>query len=190
MAQTDEALLEHEISRAGAVTSAFHGRPVEWVRDVTEQYVFRPVHALLGELRCVWVLSGGRYVPIRFKASRPHLGVTADATSLYVLGGDQDVSLLALGLAPESAKDRLVFGPLARIEYFTYKNFHNFEPVIYSHDFGSVEDGNRALMEPWQVALLDRQGRGPVPVLGYDFLNQRFAIEGGAYTVRPEGIVF
>lgn len=176
-----------EIERAKKVTEEFHGRPVKWVKDVADQYVFRPVHARLGELRELWVGDHEQAAPIKFGFKRPALGVTPDCRSLYVLGGQQTFDVAGAGLVE---KDRVIVGPLVRVVYFTTKDFHDFEPTLYVHDFGVLEDGNEELLEPWQKDQVDEDGFGPLPALSYDLLNERFSIDGGAYSVRREGIVF
>lgn len=187
MSQTHDAA----IAAAARISEEFHGRDVKWVRNVQDQYVFRPVHARLGELRCLWLAPegtpAGKGRPIRFTKDRPSLAVTTDRRTLYILGGDQ--SLIVPGDGP-AVKDRVPVGPLIAVEYFTSKDFHDFEPTIYYHEFGSTEDGSEDLLEEWQEALVDDEGRGPVPMLSYDTLNQHFSIDGGAYSVRREGIVF
>lgn len=181
-----------EIKRAEALSEDFHGRPIEWRKlDIPDSETVRLVHAHLGELRGLWVADeSGGFLPIRFSKDRPSLSVTPDRRSLYVLGGNQEINFRALGFPREAIKDRMVFGELARVEYFTSKDFHNFEPKIYCHDFGSLEDGNEELLADWQREQVDEDGHGPRPVLTYDVLNSRFLIEGGAYTVLREGIVF
>jgi hypothetical protein len=177
------------VERAADISREFHGREIRWQRDVEEQYVFRPVHALLGKLEALWIdAGGGKAFPVRFNR-KTWLAVTTDRRSLYCLGGEQELDVSALGLPAEAVKDRMVIGTVVRVEYYTRKDFHNFEPTVYVHDFGVKDRDHEGLLEPWQEALVDERGNAPKPVLIYDVLNERFELAGGAYFVRREGIV-
>jgi hypothetical protein len=182
-----------DIAAAGRVFESFHGSPVKWVENVESHYVFRPTHAKLGELLEIWLAVPGEETkgqPIFFSAPRPILAATPDARTLYILGGDQRIDWRALGVDEAAVKDETTLGEVARIVYHTRKAFDGLKPQGYGHDFGSIADGNGPLLAPWQKRLVDRRGKGPRPWLVYDALNEAFKLVGGAYSVRPEGIVF
>jgi hypothetical protein len=170
----------------------FHGREVKWVENVVSHYVFRPEHAVCGELRELW-LAGDREgvaVPLTFTAPRPSLVVTPDARTLYIVGGDQSMDWRAAGIDERAVKDEMALGEVVQIAYLTDKAFHSFAPTIYVHDFGDTSDGSGDLLAPWQRRQMRPDGTGPRPLLVFDGLNEALKLVGGAYSVRPEGIVF
>jgi hypothetical protein len=95
------------------------------------------------------------------------VGTTGDGGQLYFVGGDQEIDLRGAGFT--LPKDHICLGHCVYIVYFTSKDFHNFEPSEYKHDFGD-EGGER-------------------PVGGYDVLSHRLYLIGGDYRVKREGIV-
>ncbi len=92
---------------------------------------------------------------------------TPDGSNIYFLNGDQSIDLHALDV--ESDKDMVEIGPCSYISYKTEKGFHDFEPIVYYHEFGEED--------------------GILPILAYDRLNKALFLLGGNYRVRPEGIV-
>lgn len=93
-----------------------------------------------------------------------------DANSLYFVGGDQSVDLESLGFTEdEYIKDLMVLGTIEQVTYLTQKHFDNFEDISYYHALG--EDS------------------GEKPVLLYDPISCLLSVAGGAYSIRPEGIV-
>lgn len=92
---------------------------------------------------------------------------TPDGQNIYFVGGDQKINLADLDIGGE--KDFIELGPCVYICYHTTKDFHDFAPIDYFHEFGE-EDGIR-------------------PMLAYDRLNQKLFLMGGNYHVKREGIV-
>jgi hypothetical protein len=174
-------LIERAVERAAKVTEDFHGRRIKWVRDVDEPYSFRAVHAVLGRMVAIRFMFRGEVKEVNGFDKNTMLVTVPEATSLYILGGDQTIDLAALGLEP--AKDDVYLGEAASIVYFTRKGFHDFEPTEYEHAFGEV-DRRPDLLESWQ-----RRRQGERPHLRYDALSRRLHLVGGAYTVHPEGII-
>jgi len=155
-----------ELQAAAKLSEKFHGRPATKVRTVESLEYTPDVLADLGGLVELHVATprGGRLLPFN-KGVR--LACTPDGLQLYIVGGDQELDLEALGL-PDRANVEI--GELARVVYDTRKGFHNFERTHYVHDMGEARGGRR-------------------PTLGYDALNHQLFIVGGTYIVRPEGIV-
>lgn len=152
---------------AAALSEQFHGRPVEQVTAVAETVTERRELAELGRLVELVVARDGKAWSLKFENSDVRLASTPEGTQLYLVGGDQQVDLAALGLRPD--RDHIVLGELLAVVYHTSKAFHDFEPTDYEHRFG--EDS------------------GIRPLLCYDVLNRALYIVGGNYRVRPEGIV-
>lgn len=90
-------------------------------------------------------------------------------SQIYFIGGDQSIDLAAIGLENGTAKDHLMIGPCQYIAYFTSKDFHDFKPSEYEHQFG--------------------EETGELPFLGYDVRNQRVYLIGGEYRVERPGII-
>ncbi len=158
-----------EAAAAQAMTEQFHGRPMRQVREVAERYETPTQLADLGRLvqLVVW-LDEDRPVELRFRGN-VRVACTGDGGSMYFVGGDQRLDLEAIGRAEYLPKNHVRIGEVETIVYFTSKDFHDFEPMEYEHEFG--EEG------------------GELPELAYDSLNQKLYLIGGSYTVRREGIV-
>lgn len=92
---------------------------------------------------------------------------TTDGENIYFVGGDQRVDLDALEIGGE--KDMVELGSCGYICYHTKKDFHDFEPIDYFHEFG--------------------EENGIKPILAYDRLNRKLFLMGGDYRVKREGIV-
>jgi hypothetical protein len=92
---------------------------------------------------------------------------TPDGENIYFVGGDQKIDLGNLDIGGD--KDMVELGPCVYICYHTTKDFHDFTPIDYFHEFGE-EDGIQ-------------------PMLAYDRLNQKLFLMGGNYQVKREGIV-
>jgi hypothetical protein len=152
---------------AAALSEQFHGRPVRKVREIVETFDEPIDLADLGRLVELQVLDGRHVRPMEFRAG-VRVGCTPDGGQIYFVGGDQEISLEALGLAKWLPKDHVTIGPVAKIAYHTSKVFHDFEPSDYEHDFG--------------------EERGLLPLLHYDVRNKKLYLTGGSYQVRPEGI--
>ncbi len=155
-------------AQAARLSELFHGRPAHEIRDYIEEVSERAVLAKLGrlmELRAA--TEDGDYVGLKPR------GVQAccspDGGQIYFVGGDQAIDLAAIGVTKQLPKDHVVIGECDYIEYHTTKDFHDFEPVDYHHQFG--------------------EETGELPTLCYDVLNQKLYLAGGAYKVKREGIV-
>lgn len=164
------------IQAAAEMNEAFHGRPANKVVTVEQDEYDRPVLSDLGRLRELAVRIGthaarryaGAKTVLPFYGTTTRVTCDPGGTNLYFVGGDQTLDLASVGLE-DTGKDVVVIGTCTDIVYSTRKGFHGFEKVDYTHRFG--EDG------------------GTPPTLAYSTLNRRFILQGGSYTVRPEGIV-
>ena len=180
--QTDSA-----IDQAAKLTAKFHGRGARKITDSVDSIAFRETFSALGALTSLRVESARGIVDLGFGKSAPRVMCSPDGLQLYFLDGDQRISLDAVGLPREAARDMVTIGTLKRIVYLTRKGFHDFEPIDYKHDFGTTS-GRADLIRSWQRALARSSFR--FPSLVYDGLNERLLVTGGAYVVRREGIVF
>lgn len=152
---------------AAALSEKFHGRPVRKVTEL-EIAVDEPVDlADLGRLEELQILDGKYVRPLEFTRG-VRLACTPDGGQLYFVEGDQEIDLKKLGLDKYLPKDHVTIGPVAKIAYFTSKDFHNFEPSTYEHEFG--------------------EEKGKLPILHYDVRNKLLYLTDGSYEVRPEGI--
>ncbi|MCU1284475.1 MAG: hypothetical protein JWO13_825 [Acidobacteriales bacterium] len=146
----------------------FHGKTATKITEYLGAIVGENNFAQLGQL--VKLIIDSQYeieFPERGR-DKVILASNPKGDQLYIIGGDQNVDSL---LKPGEAKsDKLVdLGELTNIEYFTRKKFDSFQPVTYVHELGE-ETGVR-------------------PRLKYDPINKQLHIAGGAYKVKPEGIV-
>jgi hypothetical protein len=161
----------------------FHGKPSTEVIEVLEAEgisadVVAKVAAMvppddytgLGDLSELQILTPkGEPVSIAFSGKeRPRLCCNPDGTQLYFVGGNQDVGELvkrgaSLGFA------LVDLGECFQVEYVTRKRFDGFQLVNYYHEFGE-ETGER-------------------PRLLWSPAHRKLYLVGGAYSIRPEGIV-
>jgi hypothetical protein len=145
---------EYEIPAAHPTDLADLGRLIElsvWV-DEDDLQDFRPTSGNV-RVACVPVRVAGELI----------------GSQIYFIGGDQAVNLDPLGLADPVLKDHVMIGPCQYIAYHTSKDFHDFKPVDYEHQFG--------------------EETGSLPYLGYDTRNKRIYLIGGAYQVKRPGIL-
>ena len=160
---------QNSMSGAKAMFEQFHGKPAGRIIDYEQVYRYPDKFAEIGlplrELRFD-LDTHNRDFPLS-DFGRCQVVTTPDGTNIYFLGGDQKIDFDALNIS--SDKDFVELGPCTYIEYHTVKGFHDFEPTDYRHRFGE-EDGVQ-------------------PVLAYDRRNHTLFLIGGAYRVRPEGIV-
>jgi hypothetical protein len=91
-----------------------------------------------------------------------------EGTQLYFIGGNQDVAELARAGA-DIGFAMVDLGECIYLEYRTRKAMDKFQAVNYYHELGE-ETGER-------------------PHLLYSTAHKRLYLVGGAYTVKPEGIV-
>ena len=99
----------------------------------------------------------------------PDLAAEPGGTQLYLVGGNQNIDRSLDKLPIDATKDMLDLGFAYQIEYFTRKEFDNFQPVTYYHDLG--------------------EETGESPRVVYDRVKRRIHLVGGAYKVKPEGVV-
>lgn len=99
----------------------------------------------------------------------PDLAADPGGQQLFIIRGSQNLDAALPTLPVETGKQKIDLGILYQVEYFTQKKFDNFQPVTYYHDLGE-ETGER-------------------PRAVYDRNEKRIHIVGGAYKVKPEGIV-
>lgn len=152
----------------------FHGRSPHRVTDTglaTADYDGHPELAQLGKLVSLTIGGSDWRKKIQWGSREaPDLAATPNGKQLYIVGGVQnfDSSLERLPTKQLSA-GRVLVGSAYQIEYFTQKHFDNFQPVTYYHSFGE-DSGER-------------------PHAVYDRRKKRIHLVGGAYVVKPEGIV-
>jgi hypothetical protein len=155
----------------------FHGKEATRVTDTglpTADYDDHPELGALGRLVSLIIGDEEAEKPWKKKiewknGEAPDLAAEPGGRQLYIVGGSQDLDSFLESLPGDSAKEELDLGEAYRIEYFTQKKFDNFQPVTYYHDLGE-ETGER-------------------PRVVYDRVKKRIHIVGGAYEVKPEGIV-
>jgi hypothetical protein len=155
-------------SDAEQMYQTFHGKAPGRIVEYDELIKFPQNFAEMGrlvELR-IDLDSANRKFPFT------HFGdckvvCTPDGQNIYFVGGDQKINLGDLDIGGE--KDFIELGPCVYICYHTTKDFHDFAPIDYFHEFGE-EDGIK-------------------PMLAYDRLNQKLFLMGGNYNVKREGIV-
>jgi hypothetical protein len=153
---------------AAELYEQFHGKPSTKYTTYQEPNERPTDLADLGKLieLIVWIDEDDAKELGPFKGVR--VTATGEGGSIYFIGGDQKLDLEALDRADGMPKDHILIGPVEYIAYHTSKDFHDFEPTTYEHQFGE-ETGE----QPW---------------LCYDVRNRRMYLIGGAYRVRRPGI--
>lgn len=156
---------------AAEMFEAFHGRPPAGERTITEEV--RYPHSLadcgsLVELVAVF-MDGEKAAVIAFRGKGVRVATTPNGKEIHFVGGDQELDLQTLRLQDQDGKPNVLVGYAHTIAYHTSKHFHNFEPSDYEHEFG--------------------EETGEKPLLAYDPRSRKLYLVGGAYEVRPEGIV-
>jgi len=152
-----------EAAAAAELSAQFHGRPVKKVATYELEEAYQDNLANLGRLLRLDVLLEDESAR-RFEFnSNVRVMCSPNGRQIQFIGGKQDLKLDADG------KDMITVGLVGEIEYHTAKDFHDFEPVDYSHEFG--EEG------------------GTLPTLLFDALNQRILLSGGTYRVERPGII-
>jgi hypothetical protein len=160
-----------ELEEAAHVFEQFQGRKPREVLELQRNDIQRSEFAKLGDLVSLTVKGRDRKdYKIDFgPEDEVIVASSANAKQLYILGGNQDVRPLLDDLGADGGKDFVELGPCTQIEYFTHKRIDQFQPIRYYHKFG--------------------EETGDVPVLVFDQLNVQLLLTGGAYEVKPEGIV-
>jgi len=157
-----------ELESAAKMYGKFHGKAPTNVKTVRQLRVTPSVLADCGKLvELVVATDKGQGVKLSFKGG-VRVATTGDGGQLYFVGGDQAVNLRQFPNVT-LPKDHVELGEAVSICYHTSKDFHNFEPSDYEHQFG--EEG------------------GARPLLAYDVHSQRLYLVGGDYRVKREGIV-
>lgn len=165
---------------ADKLYKSFHGRESDELVELDYDGILESKdYAALGDLVALRVKTDAGVYNIDFPDDEedgdpPLLCASPDAKQLYIFGGDQncDEMVEALedsGKLQSAGGDKVLLGQLTHVEYFTRKGFHNFQPIIYTHQLG--------------------EETGEVPDLVYDTEKQQLHIVGGAYKIKPEGIV-
>jgi hypothetical protein len=152
----------------------FHGRTPHRVTDTglaTADYDGHPELAQLGKLVSLTIGGSGWRKKIQWESREaPDLAATPNGKQLYIIGGSQNLDSAVDKLPTKQLSNhRVLIGSAYQIEYFTQKHFDNFQPVTYYHSFGE-DSGER-------------------PHVVYDRRKKRIHLVGGAYVVKPEGIV-
>ena len=157
-----------ELASAAKMYRKFHGKAPAGIKTVQQLRVTPSVLADCGRLVEIIVATDvGKGVKLSF-GKGVRVATTGDGGQLYFVGGDQAVNLRQFPNV-SLPKDQVELGECVSICYHTSKDFHNFEPSDYEHQFG--EEG------------------GARPMLAYDFHSQRLYFVGGDYIVKREGIV-
>lgn len=155
------------LEAAAQLSEQFHGKPADRVRVIEESEAEYPAVAELGRLVELHIETDSGKFRLPFLTAGVRVCATPDGRNIVFVGGDQEIDLRSLGI--ESDKDQLPIGECVGIVYATKKSFHDFAQTDYVHSFGEES--------------------GVTPMLGYSQINKRLYLEGGAYQVRPEGIV-
>lgn len=160
---------DEETEQAAQLWRKFHGADPDTVTTVKETRQEPSTLTALGDLSEFKVrVRPGEIATLRFPGDAK-LTSTPDGRQLYIVGGDQSINLRKLGISAALAKDHVLIGELLAVTYDAKKEFDGFRPVLYVHKFG--ERGKER------------------PVLAYDNRSHRLYVVGGAYRVRPEGII-
>jgi hypothetical protein len=157
-------------SSAAEMYESFHGKPSEEVLEIGETVHYHENLAGLGTLQEIKVdCFSGYSAELKFGPDT-QLCSNEEGTQLYIVGGDQSLDLRELKFKDEEIeKDHVAVGVITEITYNTEKGFHNFKPTDYYHELG--------------------EETGYQPILTYDTRSQLLTIAGGAYRIKPEGIV-
>lgn len=157
-------------SSAADLYESFHGKPSEELLEIGEEVHYHENLAGLGTLTEIKVdCFSGYSAELKFDRDT-QLCSNEEGTQLYIVGGDQSLDLQSLKFkADEIDKDQVAIGVITEITYNTQKGFHNFKPTDYYHELGEES--------------------GYQPILTYDTRSQLLTIAGGAYKIKPEGIV-
>jgi len=154
-----------------AIREGFTGASVNRVQIMHEPHMRGGDYALLGKLLELHVKprKGGQVLSVTLNG----VSIVADdsARQIYFVGGDQDVSAdLQVFGALDRGAGIFELGEARRIDYKQRKE-HVSHPEMdaWRHEFGE-ETGER-------------------PTVLFDSNNKRLLLEGGAYEIRPEGIV-
>ena len=155
------------IDAAADLAEAWHGRPAETLTDYVEKIHFHGV-----------LMDAGRLVEIKVYVTPRHtVGIEFDEATrlasneageqLYVVGGDQSLTLSDFGITGHAAKkDLVVVGTVYSVTYFTAKMHLGKQdkiPGAYEHIFKEHDQEE--------------------PQLLYDTMNQHVGFAGGEYHI-------
>ena len=156
--------------------ASFHGRGPNRIGTYDVPNGMPANLAQLGQLLKIKVGGSGRMVTTMQWAPEDGVQLASDpkTQTLYIVGGNQRFSPDMLAhmekqWGPAVLKNHFVLGTIRELTYRTKKEFDRFETIDYYHELGE-DTGHR-------------------PLLVYDRRNGRLLIVGGAYEVKPEGIV-
>jgi hypothetical protein len=157
---------------AAAIREDFTGMPAEWVTVQDEPHMPAGDYAQLGKLLALYVKphKGGQVQTIRGR----DVMVLSDesARQIWFAGGDQDIhSALDIFGARQRGPGLFELGQARRIDYKQRKEHvpHPDKGDEWRHEFG--------------------EETGDLPIVLFDANKSRLLLEGGAYEIRPEGIV-
>jgi hypothetical protein len=158
---------------AEAIRESFTGAPVDGEMITDEPHMPAGSYAQLGEVLALHVKphSGGQVQAIEFSRPRPLLVSDESARQIYFVGGDQNLDDSLMAFNPRHRGGGIYeLGQGRRIDYKQRKaHVRNPDADEWRHDLGE-ETGER-------------------PLVLYDTNCRRILLEGGAYVIRPEGIV-
>lgn len=155
----------------------FHGRKAGKVSDTGLPIADYGSHEELGQLgKLVSITIGDKDAEKPWSkkitwgnSEAPELAAEPGGAQLFLVGGNQNLEASIAQFPVDTTKDMLDLGFAYQIEYFTRKKFDDFQPVTYYHDLG------------------EETGESPRAI--YDRVKKRLHLVGGAYKVKPEGIV-
>jgi hypothetical protein len=162
----------------------FHGEPSKEEIIVEDEIHEHEWLGVIGVLCAVVVdTPAGDTATIKFEGEEdqvPWLASSEDGCQLYIVGGNQELDLKALGMnGKEWYKERMVIGCFSppeagrkwNLSYVTEKSFDSFEMIEYQHDLGEPDEG-----EPKSARRADAY-------LEYDAVNKLLFISGGQYKI-------
>jgi hypothetical protein len=157
---------------AEVLRESFVGKPSDGYTTMNVEGIPQGDYAQLGELLTLYCKPaiGGQVREIRFQKPRPLLVSDTSARQMYFVGGDQAISEEQLALFTDDVHPGMVeLGECRRIDYKQRKE-HVPDPDIdeWKHEFG--------------------EENGIKPSLWYNTGLQQLALQGGDYSIKPEGI--
>lgn len=160
---------------AASLRERFTGMPSDGFFVADEPHMPKGDYAQIGTLLALYIkpLTGGQVQIIKAAKSedRPIVASDESARQLWFVGGDQDLSLsLEVFGARQRGAGIWVLGDARRIDYKQRKeHIPHPERDEFQHAFG--------------------EETGELPTVLFDANAKRILLEGGAYSVREEGIV-
>ena len=158
---------------AAAASEDFHGTPAHEVFKVEDEIFAHDTLSDIGELVSLDIQCGRcsrRHIVhvSEFKGARLAQSPKGYPFQLFIEGGDQEVNVEDFCITEPHESE--ILGKLRTVKYFTDKKHLGREGGVanYKHRLGEVS--------------------GILPHVRYDTLNRRLYIDGGDYTILPEGI--